>query len=85
MPAIAIDVMSGDHPPPEYVSGALAALGEDEGLHALLVGAPDVIEPRVASLPATLRARVEVVPASEVVAMLFCFTTPTAQIARQMF
>ncbi len=66
---IAIDVMSGDHSPPEYVSGALTALREDEGLHALLVGAPDVIEPLIAALPRPLRARLEVVPASQVVAM----------------
>ena len=66
---IAIDVMSGDHPPPEYIAGALAALREDEGLRALLVGDPDVIGPRVSSLSQSLRARVEVVPAAQVVAM----------------
>jgi glycerol-3-phosphate acyltransferase PlsX len=66
---IAIDVMSGDHAPPEYIAGALAALREDEGLRVLLVGAPDLIESRVAPLPAALRARIEVAPAGQIVTM----------------
>jgi phosphate acyltransferase len=66
---IAIDVMSGDHPPPEYIAGALAALREDQSLRALLVGDATLIEARIASLAQALRARLEVVPASQVVAM----------------
>jgi glycerol-3-phosphate acyltransferase PlsX len=66
---IAIDVMSGDHPPPEYIAGALTALREDESLQALLVGDPDLIGPRVSSLPQGLRARIEAVPATQVIAM----------------
>jgi glycerol-3-phosphate acyltransferase PlsX len=66
---IAIDVMSGDHPPPEYIGGALRALREDAALHALLVGDPALIGPRIASLPEALRSRIETVPASEVVSM----------------
>ena len=66
---IAIDVMSGDHPPPEYIAGALAALREDQGLRALLVGDAALIEARLSSLSQALRSRIEVVPASQVVAM----------------
>ena len=66
---IAIDVMSGDHPPPEYIAGALAALREDQGLRTLLIGDPDLIESRISSLPQTLRARIEAVPATQVIAM----------------
>ncbi|HZT05094.1 MAG TPA: phosphate acyltransferase PlsX [Steroidobacteraceae bacterium] len=66
---IAIDVMSGDHPPPEYIAGALAALREDQGLRTLLVGDPDLIESRISSLPRTLRERIEAVPATQVIAM----------------
>ena len=61
--------MSGDHPPPEYIAGALAALREDQDLRALLVGDAALIGARLPSLAQTLRARIEVVPASQVVAM----------------
>lgn len=66
---IAIDVMSGDHPPPEYIAGALTALREDQGLRALLVGDAALIEARLSSLSQALRSRIEIVPASQVVAM----------------
>lgn len=66
---IAIDVMSGDHPPPEYIAGALSALREDQGLRALLVGDAALIEARLASLSQALRSRIEIVPASQIVAM----------------
>ncbi len=64
---VAIDVMSGDHPPPEYVAGALRALADDVQLRALLVGDPGAIDLRSAS--DSVRSRIEVVPAAEVVAM----------------
>ncbi len=64
---VAIDVMSGDHPPPEYVAGALRALADDGQLRALLVGDPGVIDLHSAS--DSVRSRIEVVPAAEVVAM----------------
>jgi phosphate acyltransferase len=66
---IAIDVMSGDHPPQEYIAGALTALREDQSLRALLVGDATLIGARIDSLAQALRARLEVVPASQVVAM----------------
>ena len=66
---IAIDVMSGDHEPREYVAGSLRALVDDSELHALLVGRADLIEPDLDPLPRSVRQRVEVVPAAQVVSM----------------
>ena len=70
MHSIAIDVMSGDREPRDYVAGVVRALRADTDFRALLVGKPGVIGALLdASLPADLRERVEVVPAIEVVAM----------------
>jgi glycerol-3-phosphate acyltransferase PlsX len=66
---VAIDVMSGDHPPREYVAGALYALAADEQLRALLVGDPELIESQLRSASASVRSRCEIVAAAEVVAM----------------
>ncbi|HET7758278.1 MAG TPA: phosphate acyltransferase PlsX, partial [Steroidobacteraceae bacterium] len=66
---IAIDVMSGDHEPREYLAGALRALADDGELRLLLVGEPQLITPALARLPAAVRERVTVAPASQVVAM----------------
>ena len=66
---IAIDVMSGDRQPQEYIAGALAALAEDPELQALLVGERQLIETARAAQPPALRARIETVPTTEVVGM----------------
>jgi phosphate acyltransferase len=66
---IAIDVMSGDQQPREYVAGVLHALHDDANLRALLVGDAALIEGELRSSPAAIRARAEVVPSTEVVAM----------------
>ena len=66
---IAIDVMSGDHEPREYLAGALRALADDGELRALLVGEPQLISAALAPLPAQVRERAELVAASQVVAM----------------
>jgi glycerol-3-phosphate acyltransferase PlsX len=66
---IAIDVMSGDQQPREYVAGAAHALREDASLRVLLVGDPALIEGELRSWPEAIRARAEVAPATEVVAM----------------
>jgi phosphate acyltransferase len=66
---IAIDVMSGDNEPREYVAGALRALADDPELRALLVGDPQLVGAALASQPQALRARVEAVGASQVVTM----------------
>ncbi|TLY89540.1 MAG: phosphate acyltransferase, partial [Gammaproteobacteria bacterium] len=66
---IAIDVMSGDHEPREYIAGALRALSDDPQLRAQLVGEPQLIIAALAPLPASVRERAIVVAASQVVAM----------------
>ena len=70
MQSIAIDVMSGDREPRDYVAGVARALREDSDFRAVLVGKPDIVAATLdSSLPASLRERIEVVPATEVVAM----------------
>jgi phosphate acyltransferase len=66
---IAIDVMSGDQQPREYISGAVHAMRDDADLCALLIGDPALIEGELRAAPEGVRARVEVVPATEVVGM----------------
>jgi glycerol-3-phosphate acyltransferase PlsX len=66
---IAIDVMSGDHEPREYVAGALRALADDPQLRLLLVGEPQLLGAALSKLPDAVRARAEVVAASQVVTM----------------
>ncbi len=69
MLVVAIDVMSGDRAPQERVAGALRVLREDDDLRALLVGMPADIAPWLEKLPNALKDRVEIVPASQVIAM----------------
>src|SRR5262249_27859207 len=66
---IAIDVMSGDHEPREYLAGALRALADDPELQALLIGEPAMIGAALAPLPDAVRKRAAVVPATQVVSM----------------
>jgi len=61
--------MSGDHEPREYVAGALRALADDPALQVLLVGEPAMLSAALAHLPAAVRLRATVVPASQVVSM----------------
>jgi glycerol-3-phosphate acyltransferase PlsX len=62
--------MSGDREPRDYVAGVALALREDAEFRALVVGDPAVIEAAFEpGFPAALRARIEVVPAAQVVAM----------------
>ncbi len=66
---IAIDVMSGDSQPREYVAGALQALADDPQLRVLLVGEPQLLNAALAALAPATRERAEVVAASQVVTM----------------
>ncbi|HSY06105.1 MAG TPA: phosphate acyltransferase PlsX [Steroidobacteraceae bacterium] len=66
---IAIDVMSGDREPREYVAGALRALADDAQLRLLLVGDPQLIARLLGPQPATLRERAVVIAATQVVTM----------------
>jgi len=69
MTTIAIDVMSGDNPPREYVAGSVRALLDDPDMHALLVGQHEQIEPHLAQTAGPVRSRIEIIPATQVVAM----------------
>lgn len=69
MPKLAIDVMSGDLGAPECVPGALLALAQLPDLQLELVGAAATIEPLLAAASPALRARLSVVPATDVVPM----------------
>ncbi len=81
MPVIALDVMSGDVGASAGVPAAALALRRDPSLRLLAVGRPDVIEGELARWRAedrarsggrgedSWRSRLELVPASEVVAM----------------
>jgi len=66
---IAIDVMSGDNPPGDYVAGALRALADDAELRALLVGDGDLINRALAGAPAAVRERAAAIAASQIVTM----------------
>jgi phosphate acyltransferase len=66
---VAIDVMSGDQQPREYIAGAVHAMRDDAGLRVLLVGDSALIEGELRASPAEVRARVEIVPTTEVVGM----------------
>jgi len=66
---VAIDVMSGDHEPREYLAGAVRALRADPELRTQLVGDPQLISAALAGLPEPVRSRATVVGASQVVSM----------------
>jgi phosphate acyltransferase len=66
---VAVDVMSGDGAPKERMAGALRALEADPSLRGLLVGRPEVIGPHLGKISGALEGRVEVVPASQIIAM----------------
>jgi phosphate acyltransferase len=72
--SIAVDAMSGDLGPRANVAGALEALGRDPQLRILLVGDPASIDAARRDTAGhggadALHARIEVVPASDVVTM----------------
>ncbi len=69
MLTVAVDVMSGDRAPQERLTGSLRVLREDSDLKLLLVGNAEQIAPELEKLPAPFRARVEIVCASQVIAM----------------
>ena len=66
---IAIDAMGGDSAPAVPVRATLELLRREASLRAVLVGIPEVIDPLIAHRSASLRARVAVQPAAEVVGM----------------
>ena len=66
---IAVDAMGGDHGPSVTVPASLAALQSESALKIILVGLPEKIDPLLANAGASLRPRVRVHPASQVVSM----------------
>lgn len=67
MVKIAVDAMGGDRAPDAVVEGAILAAA-DLDVEIVLVGRPEVIEPRLARR-GTDRSRIRVVPATETVLM----------------
>mgnify|MGYP005843738345 CR=1 FL=1 len=66
---IAVDAMGSDHGPPAAVTGGLSAVRACSDIQLSLVGDGGQIEPLLSGLEDGLRGRVEVVHASQVVAM----------------
>jgi glycerol-3-phosphate acyltransferase PlsX len=66
---VAIDAMGGDAGADTTVPAAVAALADAPALHVRLVGSPEIIEARLSGAGAKTGRRLEIVPASEVVAM----------------
>ncbi|NLJ32990.1 MAG: phosphate acyltransferase PlsX [Firmicutes bacterium] len=65
---IAVDAMGGDKAPGEIVRGAVAALKQGE-VELLLVGIPEKIEKELAPFGNTVKGRIEIVPATDVIGM----------------
>jgi len=66
---IAVDVMGGDVGPAVTIPGALSVLSDARDVRLILVGQSARINPLLFACPPSVRARVEVFEASEVVAM----------------
>jgi glycerol-3-phosphate acyltransferase PlsX len=69
MTVVAVDAMGGDHGPAVTVPACLDFLGSDSDSRLLLVGLKEPLERELARAPAALRARIELVVASQVVGM----------------
>lgn len=65
---IVVDAMGGDHAPGEIVAGAIAALDQYPDLFVKLVGREQDLAPLLARASQSDQARIQIVPASEVVA-----------------
>jgi len=66
---VAVDLLGGDGAPGVVVGGAALALEADAALRLRLVGPPDAAHDLLGGLEPELRARADVVPATEVVEM----------------
>jgi glycerol-3-phosphate acyltransferase PlsX len=66
---IALDAMTSELGVEEAVMGLFDALAAVEDLEVLAVGRPEALRPLLDKGPASLRGRVELVPASEVIGM----------------
>lgn len=66
---LALDAMGGDHAPGPIVAGAIAAVEADADAHVVLVGDQAQIQGCLSGVAETLRSRLEVFHASQVVTM----------------
>ncbi|MDR1137732.1 MAG: phosphate acyltransferase PlsX [Synergistaceae bacterium] len=65
----ALDAMGGDKAPAEPCKGAILACGEDKDLSVALVGPKDAIKPYLESAGTSVRSRIDIVEANEVIGM----------------
>jgi len=65
----ALDAMGGDKAPAEPCKGAIIACGEDESLSVALVGTKEALEPYIEAAPSSVRSRIHIVEANEVIGM----------------
>lgn len=65
---IALDAMGGDHAPDPIVDGALEAISRTQDMHVLLVGDPDVLNPKIAAA-GDVSERITIVESDGVVGM----------------
>lgn len=68
-PTVAVDAMSGDGGVGTAVAGVLQMLGQRQDLRVLLVGDPDAIRSELTAVSDEVSARIEVIPAAEVITM----------------
>ena len=66
---IALDAMGGDNAPDAIVHGALRALKKYGDIDVLLAGPQDRIGALIRDVPEDIRARIEILPATEVIEM----------------
>lgn len=76
---ILIDAFGGDNSPVQIIEGAIDAVNEREGFTAVLVGKEDIINEQLKGMKFD-KARVEILPASEVIT---CEEEPTVAIRRK--
>ncbi len=67
MVVIALDVMGGDNCPDVNIDGAYDALNSLQSIKIMLVGPKDVIEKRIAGWDSSLKERIEIIDAPDVI------------------
>ncbi|MDR1943458.1 MAG: phosphate acyltransferase PlsX [Synergistaceae bacterium] len=65
----ALDAMGGDFAPDEPCKGAIMVCREEPGLSVALVGKKELIEPRLERVESSVRSRIDIVDAPEVIGM----------------
>ena len=65
----ALDAMGGDKAPAEQCKGAILACEEDRELNVALVGRKDALAPHLEKASESVRSRINIVEADEVIGM----------------